>query len=407
MGMAAEPSNEDPVAHLRRTTRFSGAHFSDRDDEDGRGELVQLILCSQDEWDDHEWGEVLLLINEETCRRRLGVEHRLPLHWATCAKRHVPENVVRAMVEAYPEACHQRDGYGALPLHGAVANGRSLEIVDLLVDQFPRACRVADGYYNLLPLQLAAVHRASAPVLNAVLQRYPRACSRADLAGRLPLHLAIENGVEELAILKLIEVYPKACRKQDKATHLPLHTACKSAASPGVVHALLKAKGASHAISTPDRDGRLPLHWAACHKKTALESARRLVDAYLEALSVKDAKWNLPLHLAVMSKCPGKLVKLLTVAHPGAAAVPDPLGRLPIHWAALTAGKLEVCEPLLEAHAAGVRVKDHEGRLPLHWAMSHRAPLEVVARLQNDFPRGRRMKDKFGMTPHSPPEGML
>ena len=61
----------------------------------------------------------------------------LPLHWA--AFKGAPLEVVRALLDAYPQGAQTTSSRGWLPLHLAASKGAPLEVVQALLDVHPRA----------------------------------------------------------------------------------------------------------------------------------------------------------------------------------------------------------------------------------------------------------------------------
>lgn len=66
----------------------------------------------------------------------------LPIHAAIVFK--APEDVIEALLAAYPKGAHAKDDQGMLPLHLAFRNGSSEDIVNLLLTAFPQSIDVKD-----------------------------------------------------------------------------------------------------------------------------------------------------------------------------------------------------------------------------------------------------------------------
>lgn len=76
----------------------------------------------------------------------------LPLHAAIVFK--APEDVIEALLTAYPKAAEAKDDQGMLPLHLAFRNGASAGVVNLLLMAFPQSVDIPDRK-NRVPLALA------------------------------------------------------------------------------------------------------------------------------------------------------------------------------------------------------------------------------------------------------------
>lgn len=109
---------------------------------------------------------------------------RLPLHLA-CTNS-APLNVIKALLESYPEASMSKEGSGSQPLHLSCANN----------------------------LPLKCVH--------AIFESHPDAITTKDAIGRLPLHVACSYGAPLKVVKMLIEAYPDSCFMKDYNGHTAL-----------------------------------------------------------------------------------------------------------------------------------------------------------------------------------------
>ena len=76
----------------------------------------------------------------------------LPLHAAVIFK--APDNVIEALLAAYPRGAESKDDQGMLPLHLSFRNGSSESVVNLLLAAFPKSVEVKDRK-GRIPLALA------------------------------------------------------------------------------------------------------------------------------------------------------------------------------------------------------------------------------------------------------------
>ncbi len=76
----------------------------------------------------------------------------LPLHAAVIFK--APDNVIEALLAAYPRGAESKDDQGMLPLHLSFRNGSNESVVKLLLAAFPKSIEVADRK-GRIPLALA------------------------------------------------------------------------------------------------------------------------------------------------------------------------------------------------------------------------------------------------------------
>ena len=138
----------------------------------------------------------------------------LPLHYA--ALRGAPVEVVRALMDAYPEGARKTDDEGCLPLHFAA----TVEVVRALLDANPEGAGMADED-GRLPLHVAAARRAPVEVIRALLDAYPEGARKTDDYGNLPLHFAAAYGAPVDVVRMLVDAYPGAANIEDNKGRTP------------------------------------------------------------------------------------------------------------------------------------------------------------------------------------------
>ncbi|CAJ1966706.1 unnamed protein product [Cylindrotheca closterium] len=124
----------------------------------------------------------------------------LPLHRALKRHRktHVPSlELIELLVKNAPNTIQAVALDGSLPLHLAAEHNTraSLEIVRYLVDAFPESTLRRD-YQGLYPLHRAlATDRPSAKVVECIASSFPQLLSMEDNGGLLPLHRALKDAL--------------------------------------------------------------------------------------------------------------------------------------------------------------------------------------------------------------------
>jgi hypothetical protein len=124
-----------------------------------------------------------------------------PLHIA--CQSGAPIQVVKALLNANPHACQISCGtQGRLPLHLLLATAGAMSpsatplqenVVIALVEAYPGGCRVVDRAGNL-PIHLACVaSRVSDAIFTSILSMHPEGAYARNHAGMYPLHLAASN----------------------------------------------------------------------------------------------------------------------------------------------------------------------------------------------------------------------
>jgi 26S proteasome non-ATPase regulatory subunit 10 len=254
------------------------------------------------------------------------------------------------------------------------------EMIRILVEAYPEAVREKqpDGK---LPLDLALEHLPSLGSVQAIVRAWPDAIEESYRRGTLLLHEAVDHGAAEDVLQYLIEQRPASLREVDKNGRIALHRQGKETRI-GAVRFLVNQWEDS--VKARDERGRIPLHYAAADWSHEMEPnidcidiVRFLVEKCPESALAKDDKGKIPLHIAAACRGDPELVRSLLQACPESAQVKDNGGFLPLHCAASGWGRVHKARCLVEHWPDSIRVKTNEGWLPLHEA-SHSGSLPCV-----------------------------
>lgn len=144
----------------------------------------------------------------KACRQHeLGGSQRLPLHLALG---HMSSGVVTALLDADQMACQEQDqALGWLPLHTALATQvTDDDLIKKIVDLYPDACRKEDDD-GKLPIHLA--YNASAATCRLLLDTFPEAYRYKSKTGGMPLlHSAILHEAPSVFLAAVLEKCPEA-----------------------------------------------------------------------------------------------------------------------------------------------------------------------------------------------------
>jgi len=188
---------------------------------------------------------------EEECRV-------LPIHTA-CAL-NPPQNVVKSLLDAYPEAATFADNQGLYPLHYACGNFASEEVVELVLNAFPEAIKLADPN-GMLPLHHMTLWGISSPkALDTILvQCDDEVYLTKDVDGSTPLDLAFvseENDHVEYVIAQLESRYPSESMQSidsEKANEIPEDIIVSNNSEDSKNSSLLDKRLISSQISLTDK----------------------------------------------------------------------------------------------------------------------------------------------------------
>ena len=125
--------------------------------------------------------------------------------------------LIRVLVEAYPDALKEKYGNGSLPLHSACGSNAPFDVIKLLIDVYPDAVKEKNNF-GYLPLHSACGSNAffgvrfaiCFDVIKLLIDVYPSSVKEKDMNGYLPLHSACNSNATYDVIKLLIDVYPDA-----------------------------------------------------------------------------------------------------------------------------------------------------------------------------------------------------
>eukprot|EP00984_Skeletonema_dohrnii_P025471 scaffold14642_cov83-Skeletonema_dohrnii-CCMP3373.AAC.5 len=360
----------------------------------------------------------------------------LPLHDAV--NKTAPEEIILLLRNAYPQAAAEvEDVEGDLDW---LPKDPSVEDAKAFIENHPDALMgIEDREGDIcVPLHTAIYDRASDEVILLLLEACPQAAAAKDVDGHLPLHSAIDTMCSEEVIAALLNAHPGAASEKKKWTkNLPLHDALINDASEGIILSLIKAYPQAAAektwgsgkflfpgllferfleVNASDDlmreickvriDGLLPLG-VVLTKRSSDDIVLAVLEAYPEAagkrFSTKFDECILPLHIAYEDKHSEKVQGALRRAYPDAEKENPFETTHQLHkflenesldiWAHVKVGNLIEKYP----EAAGKRGRD--GRLPLHIAIDRIAPCEVTIALFKAYPQAGKEKMKDGRLP--------
>jgi ankyrin repeat protein len=228
------------------------------------------------------------------------------------------------------EAKHP-DGDGLYPLHWACSGGAPIEVVDALLQAYPRASRKVDREGSTV-LHFACHYGASSAVVARLLQEYPKATKKKDKFGRTPLYHAVTKSANGEVMEKLIQADPSsvtmACHPAAAAAsqmealniHSPLYLAWVG---------IMRDRQAQQRRSGKKwNKAQLLLEAAYFHHLETDASAGKKPDA-------ETCFRMIPAVITMSSFLPHPVLELAILAFPEQVREQDPItGRLPLHMAA-------------------------------------------------------------------------
>jgi ankyrin repeat protein len=260
----------------------------------------------------------------------------------------------------------------------------------------------ADG---LLPLHWAASGGPPVEVVDALLQAYPKGASAVDQEGSTALHFACHYGANASVMEVLLRTHPDSIRMQDKHGRSPLYHAVDKRANLQVIELLVHADPSlitkpclppnpELAAKVRARDGRplehrtpLFMAWAqvvmASRNSSRTNTNTRLwekSDLLLQAAYAYHTSQRITYRLVhatvrLDSYLPPQLLSFALELYPEHLTARDEEGRVPLAVAAathqlFTSRSRDVVTHLLQAHPEAAQMVDTAGNTPLALALA-------------------------------------
>ena len=186
------------------------------------------------------------------------------------------------------------------------------------------------------------------------------------------------NWNEVIQVCKSHRHYAKAKDFKDRN---PLHIACLKYPLPPVnaIRAIVKAN--KHALSSPDVDGMLPIHYICMEGEGSngqLSILKILIQGCSESILMQDQKGCTPLHMCCESRKGIEFFKCLLNADDhnvadgenSAVTLKDVMRRTPLHFAAIHALDINIIRELVRSSPRAVGIECVRGYCPIHYACS-------------------------------------
>jgi ankyrin repeat protein len=386
-GIANVTSNGDSVLHrafenesiaLNIVQRLIDAAPESLRQTNTRDRLMPLhVLCLNEGLDASVSLDILKLLIEKCPEsvRHVDNDGCLPIHFAASG---CSSEFCRVLLEAYPRSERITTSDGFLPVHAACQSGH-VATAEYLINLYPESINVPcnEGFYPthyaVSCLDDGRSDGACVDMVRFLLTSDPGVASQ-KFDGELPLHEAccVTNKTNLNAGLKIIQllydVYPEAITCNEKAMKEILE-------GDDVVDEVKQflavqadyAKQATNQqiMTTPDKNGQLPLHKALCNN-IAHGSLKLLVKGNPSALQTPDNLGSLPLHLACEHQGSASDIEYLLSLDKTTLIAVDKQNNTPLHYACRGA-RFDTITLLLDKFAAvSVSKANIHNKLPIH-----------------------------------------
>lgn len=205
----------------------------------------------------------------------------------------------RSKTPQFAEEAARVNDRGNLPLHAACSFQASQDVVDALLKAYPQGASLPNGVGNL-PLHQAAMWQAPPDTVELLLVHYPEGASARNQYGSLPLHMAASNSATTEVVKLLVDAYPDALHLQNDDGMTPLDLALADESTSEQVLALLEGRPPPPEMTRRQKAEKFMERADALERKLltvrgsggrqgrdfkdAVAAVRRLADCYPQAL---------------------------------------------------------------------------------------------------------------------------
>jgi len=201
------------------------------------------------------------------------------------------EDSLPVLLESYSDAVFHVNEDGFLPIHAACSYyARNDKVIGTLKNAFPGGVRTPvesrpnpskdkfiRKYSRAFPIHIALSNGASLQVVKILLDDNKDMVNTPDKHGLCPLIIALKHRAQADVIQYIISIDFVLVRNSDKRMNLPLHLACMYSCSADVISALYNAYPS--AVNCMNRDGLKPLDLAQRSRDFSDKAINLLLEA--------------------------------------------------------------------------------------------------------------------------------
>ena len=351
-----------------------------------------------------EWGEAISRCKKYPKEAAIWMSDesyqydRLPLHKACDSK--APLELVKVLVDAYPDGVQAKEKHDMLPIHISVHRKADIDILRYLIKIYPMSLWVRDSF-GLLPLHIACTEGSPLASIELLLMNAPDSMYVRDKRGyTASMYSQKSMFPHRVAVLEALGQNPLFWRGkcQERTYNQNGEIAANRSlydlvSSSDWESACMRAKSfpveAKLWIKDGDSYGKLPLH-KCIEQNPPLKVVKALCSAFPAGILEKGKQDMLPIHIAIENKASDEVVEYLLRQNPEAAMAVDSSGRLPIVIGSITGMSESTLTSLLFAYPESVLLPDPEGKTPIsyieasnHW--NKEDLLEILTRSDDEL----------------------
>ena len=329
-----------------------------------------------------------MLLRDESVASISDIKGLLPLHRACqCTKKDDESGtiskaeVIRLLLEAYPEGCMVCDIRGSAPIIFATKRNPNFGIIRSIYDAEPNCLTLQDNLGWTALHHLCSLSTDCDDLIMYLLEVNPNLAKIKTKKGDTALHVAADTNPSALVAQKLVELYPDAITARNDYGYTPLHVACKAVESTApFIRILLEAD--SDVLTMRTNSEEMPIHLICRQNQVSPE----VLGVFLEKIpsdndvDLRRSGHN-PLHEACLYRLPLELIELICEQKPSWATAKNLQGQTPLHLVCKISRNVDmgVVQALVRVGGAWqINADDKYGHTPFLSALREDASLELI-----------------------------
>ena len=338
-----------------------------------------------------------MLLRDESVASIRDNKGLLPLHRACqCTKEDVDSGtiskaeVIRLLLDAYPEGCMACDIRGCAPIHFLAKRNPDFDIFRSIYNAEPNCLLLQDNLGWTALHNLCSLSADCDELVMYLLEVNPNLAKIKTKKGDTALHVAADANPSALVAQKLVELYPDAITARNDYGYTPLHVACRAVESSVSFISILYGAD-SDVMTMRTNSGELPIH-LICQQNQVSPDVLAL---FLETIP-SDHDVNLPrsghnpLHEACLRRLSLELIEIICNQKPSWVTAKNLQGRTPLHLLCkISRGAVDmgVMQTLVRVGGAWqIKEEDEYSYTPFLSALREDASLPLIAFLLRACP---------------------
>ena len=278
-----------------------------------------------------------MLLRDESVASIADNKGLLPLHRACQRSKNTNENgvfsrleVIRLLLDAYPEGCMETNDKGMAPIHFASARNPNLDIIQSICETQPD-CLVLQDKLGWTALH----HTCSLPdcgeIVAYLLEVNPGLAKIKTKKEDTALHKAASANTSTQVVQNLVDLYPPAILERNDYGFTPLHVLCR-AEQPSVDLIRIIGDANQDVLNMTTNANEFPINLVCLRPRVSIDAVRYFLEKSDVEMSFANPKTgNTPLHDACLRGLSSEVIEFIAEERPSWAIATNTQMQTPLH----------------------------------------------------------------------------